>query len=560
MSETSPQSATAPAFSVLEKKAWAALFAASMLFHLVQLGSHALHHDESIHAWAALHLLQDGTYKYDPVYHGPVQYYAVALVFKVAGILTLGQGDTDFTARLAPALGGVALSMMALLLRRRFGAAAAFAAGVLAAFSPNLLYYTRFCRDDVWSLVGTAGLFLWLDEYLASRRLRDLCISSIFASVAFASKENFYVLLALMVPSVAAAWAEPGRGPDVWNRLRRIIDWLEKHSVPLLGALLLFFCVSEVLYTFFLVHPESGNPVFDAISYWWGQHKLERVGGPKTFYLPRLLQYEFAVLLPALALIATRWSKFTFAERFLAGWGLSSVAMYAYLGEKAGWLIVHQVLPFLPLAGIAWAALARKGLALRLVGGAVAAASLVTAVTLSFIYPVLTPNSRKAESTIQVQTCPEMLGLVDEILAYGKVGEVPAAIVSGEAGWPMSWYVRKAPVNWQAPRGDLHPPIVVCDETDADKQAEILGPSYRRDRVPFRAWWIPDTSLSPLRPNVKQLLLYLFTRETWARADGNNPIGSVWVTVFRRTGPAATQAPPPPALAPAEPSAAKGAS
>ncbi|MEO8585356.1 MAG: flippase activity-associated protein Agl23 [Acidobacteriota bacterium] len=545
MNEAAPRSAAEPPFSDLEKKAWIALFALSALLHLVQLGSHALHHDESIHAWAALHLIQDGTYKYDPVYHGPVQYYAVALAYKTWGLLTLSSGDSDFSARLAPALGGIALSMMAILLRRRFGPAAAFATGVLAAFSPNLLYYSRFCRDDIWSLLGTAGLFLWLDQYLARGRLRDLCFASLSASVAFASKENFYVLLALMVPSVAAAWAEPGRGIDVWNRLRRIIDWLEAHTVPLVGALLLFFCVSEVLYTFFLVHPESGNPVFDAISYWWGQHKMERVGGPKTFYLPRLLQYEFAILLPALALIVTRWNRLSFAERFLAGWGVSSVAMYAYLGEKAGWLIVHQVLPFIPLAAVAWALLAERGSRARLGGAVVAAASLVTALTLSFVYPVLTPNSRKAESTIQVQTCPELLSVVDEILAHGKVGEVPAAIVSGEAGWPMSWYVRNAPVNWQAPKGDLRPPIVLCDEGEADKQAEVLGPSYRRDRVPFRAWWIPDLSLSPLRPNIRQLLLYVFTRETWERADGNNPIGSVWVTVFRRTGPATSpQAPP----------------
>lgn len=556
-----------PPFLDLEKKAWVALFVVSTLLHLVQLGSHALHHDESIHAWAAVHLLQDGTYKYDPVYHGPVQYYAVASAYafasaigRVAGFVfgipdaRTWDGTSDFTARLAPALAGIALSLMALLLRRRFGRRAAFAAGALAALSPNLLYYSRFCRDDVWSLLGTAGIFLWLDEYLARGRLRDLCFASLSASVAFASKENFYVLLALMVPSVAAAWAEPGRGLDVWNRLRRLIDWLEGHAVPLVGALLLFFCVSEVLYTSFLAHPESGNPAFDAISYWWGQHKMERVGGPKSFYLPRLLQYEFAILLPALLLIATRWKRFTLAERFLAGWALSSVAMYAYLGEKAGWLIVHQVLPFLPLAGVAWARLAEKGLTARIGGAVVAAASVATAVTLSFVYPVLTPASRKAESTIQVQTCPEMLALVDEILAYGKAGEVPAAIVSGEAGWPLSWYVRNAPVNWSPPKGDLRPPIVLCDDGEADKQAEILGPSYTRDHVPFRAWWIPDTEWSPLRPNLKQLLLYVFTREAWDRADGANPIGSVWVTVFRRTGPAGPLVTPPaaPPSAPAE--------
>jgi uncharacterized protein (TIGR03663 family) len=479
------------------------------------------------------------------------------VVGKAVGLLTglaaakTWDGTSDFTARLAPALAGVALTAMAVLLRRRFGRQAAFAAGALCALSPNLLYYTRFCRDDAWSLLGTAGLFLWLDEYLATRRLTYLSFAALSAAIAFASKENFYVLLALMVPSLAAAWMEPGRGLDVWNRLRRLIDWLEENAAAVLGALLLFFVVSELLYTVFLVHPESGNPALTAISYWWGQHKMERVGGPKTFYLPRLLQYEFAILIPALAYVFTRWKRLSFAERFVAAWAVSSVAMYAYLGEKAGWLTVHQILPFLPIAGAAWALLAGKGSTWRAAGAAAAVASVVTALTLSFVYPVLTPNSRKAESTIQVQTCPELLGVVDEILRAGRTGESPAAIVSGEAGWPLSWYVRFAPVNWQPPTGDLHPPIVVCDEADADKQAQILGPGYTRDRVPFRAWWIPDTALKPLRPNVGQLLRYLFTREAWDRQDGNNPIGAVWVTVFRRHVPAGLPPASPP-TAPAE--------
>ncbi len=563
--------APVPAFSAFEKRAWIGLVALSFVLHVViQLGTHAFHHDESIHAYASIRLLKEGFYKYDPVYHGPVQYFAVTAVFaissvvgKAVGLLTgyaaakTWDGTSDFTARLAPALAGVALTAMAVLLRRRFGRRAAFAAGALCALSPNILYYTRFCRDDVWSLLGTAGLFLWFDEYLATRRVKHICLAALSAAVAFASKENFYVLLALMVPSLAVAWMEPGRGLDVWNRLRRLIDWLEENATAVAGALLLFFATSELLYTVFLVHPESGNPVFDAISYWWGQHRMERVGGPKTFYLPRLLQYEFAILVPALAYVVARWRTLSFAERFVAGWAVSSVAMYAYLGEKAGWLIVHQVLPFLPLAGAAWALLAEKGGAWRTAGAVTAFASVLTSLTLSFVYPILTPNSRKAESTIQVQTCPEMLGIVDEILRAGRAGEVPAAIVSGEAGWPLSWYVRTAPVNWQPPTGELHPPVVVCDESDADKQEKALGPGYARDRVPFRAWWIPDNSWKPLRPSPGQLLRYVFTLEAWDREDGANPVGAVWVTVFRRQYPAGSPPPAPPAPPPQESPAAE---
>ena len=107
-----------------------------------------------------MRLLKEGAYKYDPIYHGPVQYFAVTAVFAVSSVigkavgLVTGvaaartwDGTSDFTARLAPALAGVALTAMALLLRRRFGARAAFAAGALCMLSPNILYYTRFCRD-----------------------------------------------------------------------------------------------------------------------------------------------------------------------------------------------------------------------------------------------------------------------------------------------------------------------------------------------------------------------------------------------------------------------------
>ena len=33
------------------------------------------HHDEAIHAWFSYQLLTEGTYIYDPVYHGPFLYY-----------------------------------------------------------------------------------------------------------------------------------------------------------------------------------------------------------------------------------------------------------------------------------------------------------------------------------------------------------------------------------------------------------------------------------------------------------------------------------------------------
>jgi uncharacterized protein (TIGR03663 family) len=530
-----------------EKKSWIALLLLAAALHLYKLGERPLHHDESIHAMASLHLAHEGLYKYDPVYHGPVQYFAVATTFRLLG-------DSDTTARMPAALGGVLLAALALLLRPRFGPAVALVSGALLAFSPSLLYYTRFCREDAWSLLGTAGTFLFLDAFWRERKLSDLCLAALAAAIAFAAKENFYVLLALMPPSILAAWLEPGRGLDLWNRLRRIIDFLEKHFIALAGALLLFFIVSELLYTVFLNHPESGNPAFDAISYWWAQHKVERVGGPKTFHLPRLLLYEFLVIVPGLVWPLLRWKTLSAGERFLAGWGVSSVAMYAYLGEKTPWLMVHQVLPFVPLAARAWVEAWERSRLSRAVCAVAASVSLVFAISLSFWLPAITPASRRAEAVIYVQTCPELVSLADEILAHAKVGDVPAGIVAGDAGWPMTWYVRRAPVNWEMPTPERKAAIVITDVSQAEEAARILGPDYRRSDVPFRAWWLPETSWKPLRPSFSDLVRYVFTREVWNTArQGENPIGAVLVAVFRRTTPAA---PPPAPPAPPAPSPA----
>jgi uncharacterized protein (TIGR03663 family) len=510
-----------------ERQLWGALLLAALLVRLFALGDRPLHHDESIHAWFTDNFVKSGEYKYDPVYHGPVQYLAVATSFVLLG-------TSDFTSRLPAALGGTALVAMAFLLRRRFGSRAAFAAGVVAAFSPNLLYYTRFCREDVWSLLGTAGMFLFFDEWLAGKRIRDLVAAALLAAVAFASKENFYVLLALLVPSTAAVFWEPGEGIVFWPRIRRLVDFLEENLIALAGALLLFFVVSELCYTLLLVHPESGNPAFQAISYWWGQHSMERVSGPKTYYLPRLLQYEFALVVPGLAWAFTRRRSLSTVERFLAVLGVTSIGMYAYLGEKTPWLIVHQLLPFVPLAGAFWASLfagqrARDGFdPPALAGLAVAAASLVTAGSLCYLYPALTPAVQKAESVVYVQTAPEAKRLVGEIERAAASGAVPAASVQGEAGWPMNWYLRKLQVDWSLPNPGRLPAIAIVDTEKAAEARRILGPGYREDEIPLRAWWLPELSLRPLQPTPRQLLEYLLTRTPWC------VIGAQRVTVFRR--------------------------
>ena len=130
------------------------LAAAAVLTRFVALGDRPFHHDESIHAFQSWSLSRGGDWRYDPAYHGPFLYYVNALVYKIFGA-------TDTTARLMPAFFGVLLIGFAWPLRRWIGnrAAAAYAVFVLAA--PHFVYFSRFIREDLYSLVFTFATIVW---------------------------------------------------------------------------------------------------------------------------------------------------------------------------------------------------------------------------------------------------------------------------------------------------------------------------------------------------------------------------------------------------------------
>ena len=148
---------------------------------LWDLGNRSYGHDESIHAWEAWKLVTGQGYQHDPVYHGPFGYHVVAFIFFLFGI-------TDTTARLAPALFGIALVLLVLPLRRWLGRGGTLAAMLLVTLSPTLMYRSRYFRHDIWLMVAEMVMVVSFFRYLAERKERWLYLIAGSLAVAFASK------------------------------------------------------------------------------------------------------------------------------------------------------------------------------------------------------------------------------------------------------------------------------------------------------------------------------------------------------------------------------------
>src|SRR5213594_628065 len=114
-------------------------FLAALATRFYRLGERPLHHDESIHAFQSYTLAKDGSWRYDPAYHGPFLYYANALVYKIAGA-------TNTSARFLPAVFGLILIAFAFRLSRWIGKRPAAVFAVLVLISPHIAYFSRFIR------------------------------------------------------------------------------------------------------------------------------------------------------------------------------------------------------------------------------------------------------------------------------------------------------------------------------------------------------------------------------------------------------------------------------
>jgi uncharacterized protein (TIGR03663 family) len=237
-----------PVFGVWKITWWHVIYAALMVFifctRLWALSTRGYEHDESIHAWESWKLATGQSYRHDPVYHGPFLYHITALLFLLFG-------DNDLTGRLGATLGGIAITIMPLFLRKWLGKKGVLLTTALMAISPVLMARSRYIWHDQWAIVFNLLMFIAILRYVDERKTRDLYLAVAGLVLGYTGKSTTFITLAILWTFMFGVY--------IWQWLReRGHPW---NDSPLFDLMLVLGTLTLPMATPLPVKILGGNPV-----------------------------------------------------------------------------------------------------------------------------------------------------------------------------------------------------------------------------------------------------------------------------------------------------------
>lgn len=428
-----------------------------------------LHHDEAIHSWFCYELLTKGAWQYDPSYHGPFLYFVTTGMFALFG-------PSDLVARLLPSLFGFAIIPLVWCIHRigYINKNQTLVAALFIAISPDMVYFSRFLRHDIFMLFFTMLLLVAILYWFERGTTRFAVIAAIAAAGALCCKEEMPVIFIVFILFFAFA-AGKGRFtlPPQWKS-------------DLLLFCVLIIAIMSILYSAFFFHPDTligknfsiaaqgvhfemnTTGWYQAIDHWVAMHNEQRLGGPMYFYIPLFLLYELPIFILALigaarfmtaGLHPLRFMKrvknwilerrFTLPTgdlaaatlqqlqnrqdtnkkseeffRFCIVWMIATMAFYAYVGEKVPWLMIPQLLPmcFVATYKLNWQKTA------------FALAGCIFLIVMTWHVAFVPVDI--SEPIVQVQNSEDMREVM------GLMDNSSLVVVASKDYWPLPWYYR----------------------------------------------------------------------------------------------------------------------
>jgi uncharacterized protein (TIGR03663 family) len=468
------------------------------------LGTRALHHDESMHARFSWDIYRSFSYRYNPVLHGPFQFYLTAFMYFLFGV-------SDAVARFGPALFGVISVLLVYPLKPYLGRTGMVLAAVLMAISPPILYFSRFARNDIYVVAWTLLIVLALFGWLHTRQRWYIYLGATAVALSLATKENTYITLAIVGVFIVLRFLQEQFTPGLANRLpshesvkSALADLWRERSL-LFSGIVLFLLIFVTFFTAFYTHPQDfASGVVKALEYWLAQHDVSRGNQPIWYYFMQIPLYELVVAVFAVPALWSLTRRGSLTDRFICFWFVGAVALYSAAGERMPWLVLHLSLPGILLVarylgqkfsepnGVRSHRLA---FTLFLLIGVYA---LHTGMPLSFSH-----GDTPRDLLVYVQTTPDVPYVVAQIEQVSRKLTTETEIVGiidNENSWPFAWYLRDYSMVGYIPTiGDPgEAAFVIVTASQVDSAREHLS-----NYVPFRyklRWWFPEELYRELKP------------------------------------------------------------
>ncbi|WP_459192393.1 flippase activity-associated protein Agl23 [Halosimplex sp. J119] len=350
-----------------------AVVVAGFAARLYRLGARSAHFDEGRVAYWTVDYAATGQFRYRPMIHGPFLQHVNAVVFDLLG-------PTDFAMRVVVAVATALFPLAALLLRERLDDVEVVALAALWAFTPVVLYYSRFMRGDPLVAAFAVAAFALFVRTVDTGRRRYLYAGVGFVALGFTVKENAALYLLCWAGGAVLLldhrlFRAADRGED-WTtvtreHVRRVAGTAWRHADALLLSAVGFLAIVVFFYAprgQTSVGPSLGAALSDptllpelvrtatvgAAESLWGIW----VGGShqRHPYLPYLADYLSTLRHGGLAVCALAVVGFV-ADRYRPDgpsdlvslafyWGAVSVLGYPLVTDiKAPWAAIHAVVP-----------------------------------------------------------------------------------------------------------------------------------------------------------------------------------------------------------------------
>lgn len=479
----------------------------AFLFRLVLLDLRPMHHDEANQAVKFGNLLEKGEYHYDKNdHHGPSLYYLslpIAWIFSGTKFASIN----EFTLRLIPVAFGVGLILLLLLLKGGLCREAVVFAGLFAAISPSMVFFSRFYIQEILFVFFILGAIASGWRYTRNRSPGWAAAAGFFAGMMFTTKETCIIAFGAILGALFLTWVfQKGSSRPIksssWTCIAHLLLGLGAAGV-----------VSWLMYSSFFQNPKGPLDSVLAFGTYFGRAGEAGLHShPWYYYLEMLTFSQYGTgpvwsesLILVLALVGSISAFSTKSKedlsplfiRFIFFYTLLATAVFSLIPYKTPWNLLPFYIGFILLAGngASFIIKACKNMFLR------------SAVVLVIGFGIFNLGMQSYRANfkfyadprnpyVYAQTSTDFMNLVKRINDLALLHQdhkqmLIKVITNPDETWPLPWYLRSfgRVGYWQKvdAAGDLAEiPVIISSIDKMDDLRPFLQDNYQSEYFGLR--------------------------------------------------------------------------